>query len=173
MNDLSVSWSLYSISESFISNNFPKNSINSTLQRSQCLNICNIKIYKLYCDQVKELIINKKAKIPNLKLLIDKYDNANKLDLSDCQNIKDFAPVSKLERLEILDINSTNISDISFLGRNKNIKVLKLYSCEFIKDFTAISELRRLDILDISFTNISDISFLGNNKSIKELNQRY
>ena len=83
------------------------------------LNLCNKKIYKLYCDQVKELIIDKNAEMPNLKSLIDKYDNTNKLVLSECQNIKDFTPLFQLERLEILDFNSTNISDISLISKIK------------------------------------------------------
>jgi len=44
--------------------------------------------------------------------LIDKYDNINNLDLDNCKDIEDFTPISKLERLEILNISDTNISDI-------------------------------------------------------------
>ena len=36
-----------------------------------------------------------------------------------------FTPISKLERLETLGANYTNISDISFLEKNKKIKILK------------------------------------------------
>ena len=41
--------------------------------------------------------------------LIYKYNNANNLDLGEYQNIKDFASISKLEKLEFLDVNLTNI----------------------------------------------------------------
>jgi len=136
----------------------------------KCLSICNKKIYKLYCNQVKKLQINYKADILNLKIIFDKYENVNNLDLNKCENIEDFTPISKLERLEILNINDRNISDISFLEKNKNIKELNLFSCENIEDFTSISKLERLEILDVSYTNISDISFLEKNKNIKELN---
>ena len=83
------------------------------------LSLCNKKIYLLYCNQIKKLKINKEAQISNLQILIDKYDNINNLDLSHCKNIKDFIPLSKLEKLEILNIGFTNISDISFLEKNK------------------------------------------------------
>ena len=86
-----------------------------------------------------------------------------------CLRIEDFIPISKLEKLEILDVRGTYISDISFLEKNKNIKELRLYYCKKIKDFTPISKLERLEILDVSSTNISDISFLDKNKNIKEL----
>jgi len=86
------------------------------------------------------------------------------------ENIKNFTPISKFERLEKLDVSYTNISDISFLEKNKNIKELYLYYCLNIKNFTPLSKLERLENLDVSWTNISDISFLEKNKNIKELN---
>ena len=52
-----------------------------------------------------------------------------------CENFEDFTPISKLERLKILDVRSTNIFDISFLEKNKNIKGLNLDWCKNIKDF--------------------------------------
>ena len=52
--------------------------------------------------------------------------------MSNCKNIKEFTPISKLERLEILDVSYTNISDISLLEKNKNIKELYLENCENI-----------------------------------------
>ena len=36
-------------------------------------------------------------------------------------NINDFSFLSKLDKLEILNLSFTNISDISFLENNKNI----------------------------------------------------
>ena len=54
------------------------------------LSVCNKKIYKLYCNEVKKLKINKGTEILNLKIIFDKYENVNSLDLSYCENIKDF-----------------------------------------------------------------------------------
>ena len=51
------------------------------------------------------------------------------LNLFSCENIKDFTLISKFERLEILDVGYTDISDISFLEKNKNIKYLNLHGC--------------------------------------------
>ena len=135
----------------------------------KCLSLCNKKIYKFYCNQIKELKINKGGET-NLKKLIDKYDNVYRLDLSENRNIKDFTPISKLERLELLKVKDTNICDISFFEKMKNIKELNLNLCENIKDFIPISNLERLEILNVGDTNISDISFLEKNKNIKELN---
>ena len=139
----------------------------------KCLCLCNKDIYQKYFKQVEKLKINKEVENPNLKALIDKYDNINNLDLSYCKNIKDFTPISKLQRLEILNVNKTYISDISFLEKNKNIKELNLDSCENIKDFTPISKFERLEKLDVSETNISENSFLEKNKNIKELNFKF
>ena len=72
------------------------------------------KIYQIYCKQVN--------KVKNLEILIDKYENANNLDLGYCRNIKDFIPIYKLERLEYLDVSNTNISEILFLEKTKSLK---------------------------------------------------
>ena len=80
----------------------------------KCLYLCNKKIYEKYCDQVKELKIKKGTEISIVLALMNNYKNVENLDLSGCQNIKDFTPISKIEGLEILDVGSTNISDISF-----------------------------------------------------------
>ena len=52
--------------------------------------------------------------------------------MDDCKKIKDFSTISKLEKLEILDVGETNISDISFLEKNNNIKELRLNECKNI-----------------------------------------
>ena len=90
------------------------------------LSLCNKNIYLFYCKRIKKLKLklNAKVKISNLQILIYKYDNINNLDLDHCEDIEDFTPISKLERLEILSLNRGNISDISFLENNKNIKEL-------------------------------------------------
>ena len=127
-----------------LSNPIILNQIFQFLDKGKCLSLCNKKIYQIYCEQVKKLkitsLFNKKIyqnccsliknlkikeeEIHNLQLLIDKYKND--LDLSHCKNVKDFTPISKIDRLENLDISHTNISDISFLVKNKNIKELNL-----------------------------------------------
>ena len=52
--------------------------------------------------------------------------------MDDCRNIKDFTPISKLEKLEILKVRYTKISDISFLKKNKIIKKCYLNGCKNI-----------------------------------------
>ena len=74
--------------------------------------------------------------------------------------------------MKILSVGWTNISDISFLEKNKNIKELNIDACNNIKDFTSISKLERLEFLSFANTDISDISFLEKNKNIKKLSLR-
>ena len=56
-------------------------------------------------------------------------------------NIKDYSIISNLEKLENLNLRYTNISDISFLEKNKNIKELNLKGCDNIKDYSILSNL--------------------------------
>ena len=134
----------------------------------KCLSMCSKKLFQLYCKQVKKLKIKNDIEKSNLeKIKFDKYIDLIELNLEGCKNIKDFSFISKLEKLENLNISCTYISDISFLEKNKNIKELNLYTCKNIKDFSFISKLEKLEYLNISNTYISDISFFENNKNIK------
>ena len=133
------------------------------------LALCNKKMYQSYCKQIKCLKINQSAEMKNFVEFLYKYNNVNNLDLNNCRYIEDFTLISKFERLEILNVGETRISDISFLEENKNIKELSLYDCKRINDFKSISKLENIKILDIGKTNIFDISFLEKNKNIKEL----
>ena len=86
-----------------------------------------------------------------------------------CFNIKDFLPISNLAKLEYLDVNNTEINDISFLVKTKIIKYLDLSSTK-IADFSSISNLNKLETLRVSHTKITDISFLEKNLNLKEIN---
>ena len=61
--------------------------------------------------------------------------------------------------MENLNLGLTNISDVSFLEKNKNIKELNLFKCENIKDYSIISNLEKLENLNLGYTKISDITF--------------
>ena len=104
------------------------------------LSLCNKKIYKLYCNQIKEIKINeiKENANTNIAKILAKYTNINNLDLSEC----------------------SDLSSISFLEKINNIKRLRLDWCNKIKDFSIIAKLEKLEILYAPQTNISDISFL-------------
>ena len=84
----------------------------------------------------------------------------NVLILSKFEHIKYYSFISNLEKLENLNIYFTNISDISFLEKNKNIKELNLSKCENIEDYSFISNLEKLENLNLSYIKISDFSFL-------------
>ena len=86
-----------------------------------CFSLCSKKIYQFYCKQVKKLKIKEdieESNISNIKF--DKYKDLIELTLEECRNIKDYSFISKLEKLENLNLRNTNISDISFLEKNKN-----------------------------------------------------
>ena len=65
-------------------------------------------------------------------LFFEKNNNSKEIYWRGCKNIKHFTPLSKLERLVILNVGYTNISDISFLEKNKKIKKLYLYESKNI-----------------------------------------
>ena len=91
----------------------------------KCLSLCSKDIYQLYCNQIKKLKLNGDIKEIEIMKLLTKYEYLIELDLEGCKNIKDFSIISKLNKLEILNLSWTNISDISFLKNNKNIKELE------------------------------------------------
>ena len=107
------------------------------------LSLCFKKIYQLYCNLIKKLKIKEGIETSNIsKIKFDKYENLIELDLAGCKNIKEYSIISNLEKLENLNFSYTNISDISFLEKNKNIKGLYLAECKNIKDYSIISKLK-------------------------------
>ncbi len=75
-----------------------------------------------------------------------------------------------MKKLEDLNLSwSTSLTDISFLEKNKDIKILNLAYCDFPINCTILSKLVELEELNVGNTKISDISFLKNLKNIKKL----
>ena len=137
----------------------------------KCLSLCCKKIYHLYCNQIKKLKIKENTETSNISNInFDKYEYLIELDLNGCKNIKDYSFISNLEKLENLNLGYTDIYDISFLKKNKNIKELNLERWKNFLDYSIISNLEKLENLNLGYTNISDISFLEKNKNIKQLN---
>ena len=137
---------------------------------AKSLSLCSKKIYLLYNNQIKEIKINEEIESTKmLNIILDKYKNILKLDLSKCKNINDFSFISNLEKLENLNISNTKIFDISFIEKNRNIKELDLKGCKSIKDYSFISNLEKLEKLNLSNIKITDVPFLEKNKNIKEL----
>ena len=81
---------------------------------------------------------------------------------------------NKLEKLETFSIACTNISNLSFLDKNKNIKVLEMWRCKKIKDFTPISKLEKnknIQEINLNFCkNIKKFSHLFNSDLLEVLN---
>ena len=62
--------------------------------------------------------------------------NIKVLNLAGCKKIRGFSYIKNAEKLEVLKLNDTNITDISFLSKNKNLKTLNLTENHNIKDFS-------------------------------------
>ena len=159
------------------------------------LYLCNKKFYQLYCNQITDLIIFDKVNKSKVKKTLNKYKNVESLKIVDCNDIsfldencnikslnlrghfncalkiKDFSPLFRLNKLEILDIHFTDITNISFLKNIKNLNELHLYSIskKTIIDSTPISYLEKLEVLELIYTNINNFSFLKNTNQIKKL----
>ena len=92
----------------------------------------------------------------------EKYDiNITELELSGL-NLKneDIAEVSKLLKLEILDLSNNLISDISALSSLNNLKKLYLQNNQ-ITDISVLANLTQLKELNLEVNNITDISPLA------------
>ena len=136
----------------------------------QSLKLCCKGIKEIFYEYATQIKINKEINLCDLsKINFQKYENLRKLNLEGCKNISEFKFISKLEKLEELNLYYTNISDISFIENNKNLRKLDLEGCKNISEFKFISKLEQLEELNLRNTNISDISFLENNKNIRIL----
>ena len=85
---------------------------------------------------------------------LEKTKNIKELQLNEMHSIKDFTPITNLQKLEKLALSQTNVGDISFLKKIKNIKELRFLTCLDIKDFSPISicdklKIAQVDIMDL------------------------
>ena len=64
--------------------------------------------------------------------------NIKELNLERCSQIRDFSYMKYAEKLEVLNLRETDITDISFLAKNKCLKKLYLTNCHNNKDFSYI-----------------------------------
>ena len=75
------------------------------------LSICSKRLNQFYCNQITKLKILIYLETFNKP----KYKNLISLNLEGCKSNNDFSFISKLDKLEELNLRETRISDISFL----------------------------------------------------------
>ena len=86
-------------------------------------------------------------------------------------NVSDVSAIAKLTRLERLYLSDTNVSDISPLVNLTKLKSLSLNSTN-VSDISALANLTNLSWLSLSDTNVSDISALARLTKLKTLGLR-
>jgi hypothetical protein len=86
-----------------------------------------------------------------------------RLDLTEISNIDDHLErYGKLDQVEILYLQNTDVSDIPQLVRKMpNLKEIDLSYCKHFTDISALSGLESLEELYLRNTDVSDISFLN------------
>ena len=89
----------------------------------QSLKLCCKRIKQIFYECATKIKINKNINLCDLsKINFQKYENLRKLDLGWCRKISKFKFISKLEKLEKLNLKDTKIKDISFLEKKKILK---------------------------------------------------
>ncbi|MDO4699830.1 MAG: leucine-rich repeat domain-containing protein [Moraxella sp.] len=128
-------------------------------------------------DTWRELLITKGLHINHnqLELLneqrmmpyITKILRLNRLDLKAC-SIDDIQPLSNLTHLKTIYLSGNNISDIQPLAQLTRLEALLLKENN-ISDITALTNLRWLTVLSLEKNSICDIQPLANLTSLKAL----
>ncbi|MCG8484773.1 MAG: leucine-rich repeat domain-containing protein [Clostridia bacterium] len=94
--------------------------------------------------------------------------NLNKNNQKNLAESKNIAIISKLTKLEYLDISNTGIQDISFLKNNPNLKVLKVNGND-IEDFSVLEQLKNLEIIEMKHNNIKSVDIITKLEHLKEI----
>lgn len=141
------------------------------------LNSTNIKIVETYNSAVDAFDID-----CDMEILV--------MHNTDLSNEESLANLTKLEDLEI---NFSNVKDISFLSGLKKLKKLSLinndisdysvlcdlkldelvFSCTQVKDWSFINDLKSLNTLNLAFTNFDDVTLLTDLKKLQNLDLSY
>ncbi|GAB2854195.1 NACHT domain-containing protein [Actinoallomurus bryophytorum] len=72
------------------------------------------------------------------------------LGLWGCRGIRDFSPLARLPELRFLDLEDTNIGDLSPIAEMANLETLWLRGCENVTDLAPLGGLRALKRLFIA-----------------------
>ena len=100
------------------------------------------------------------------------FPDLKHLNLQGC-NIEDYAPLTYVPTLEVLDMTGALVSSetLGYIGQLTNLKELYLSGCG-ISGISSLSTLTSLEVLDLSENSIRDISPLTPMKSLTKLNLR-
>ena len=85
-------------------------------------------------------------------------------------NIKDFSPIGEMASLKNLYIvfsqPSTELTELDWIKRLKNLESLTLYHCKGITDISYLSQLRKFKTLDIRGSGVANTAVLGSHITI-------
>lgn len=91
------------------------------------------------------------------------------LDLSNCDRIMDWSPISKLVNLEQLDLNNCDyIIDLDFLKTLKKLKVLNIGNTD-VKYLDALIYLENLETINLTSNPVADLTPLKNCLNLKDI----
>ena len=95
----------------------------------------------------------------NLKKAADSLDEIKKtilLDLSST-NVTDVSPLTELTNLQTLDLSNAKVTDVSPLAKLKNLQTLNLQNTK-VTDISSLTGLKSLQTLFLSYTNVIDVT---------------
>lgn len=79
------------------------------------------------------------------------------IDASACYALRDVDALASLEELEVLNLDSTPVSDIGFLKDAKKLRELNLRNTQ-VTDISALAGITSLERLNLSQTQVADLS---------------
>ena len=104
----------------------------------------------------------------HLSLLVSLIPKLQWLDLDGTQ-VSDLSTLEQLSELRQLDLRSTQISDLSPLAALKNLRKLVLHSTK-ISDVSQLGRLKELESLSLAYTQVSDLTSLSDLPNLSQLN---
>ena len=131
----------------------PKDSYNNDYQKIK---------KELYCEPSREITDD------DLLSIIKNNPYLESLDISNCDNLRDFSILNKLNNLKELNVNNCdffiNLDDISGC---KNLRVLNIGNTP-IRNIDAVKNFRELRVLNCACNSITDINALENCQNLTE-----
>ncbi|WP_345462760.1 NACHT domain-containing protein [Actinoallomurus oryzae] len=115
--------------------------------------------------RVRTLLLNHSPRLEDLGQLVPL--NPRELGLWGCRAITDFTPLAQMRGLTFLDLEDTNIADLTPIGELAQLKTLWLRACENVTDLAPLAALPELSELFIA--NIApgvDLAPLADNRHV-------
>ena len=152
-----------------------KTSILSLPEISEAKTLKQAYLYRADENTINALSSLKELRRLSMEICVGDIQNLSKLKKLESLEIKssnsdDFSALSNLTKLKKLVISSNKLTDISFVSKLDRLEHLSFARCSNLSDISPLADIPQIINLDLSNCSIEDITVLSSFKYLEDIN---